>query len=480
MDVKAMKKLLENTQQRRVNFISKYQKSKKYYENENDITIKNGGESKTKDDDAAKKEKNPLRPADNRVSSNFHQLLVDQEAGYLATKPPTIDVGNDKANKKIKDTLGDNFALRLNELVVDAANAGVAWLHYWIDDDKQFRYAIVPPDQVTPIYSSDLNRKLVALRRSYQELNPDTGKYTWVHEYWDDTSVTAFRSKDEQFTGLEPIEDRFNVYDITTDELTGTSSVNNHSLGRIPFIAFPKNKEQQPDLYHYKGLIDVYDKIYNGYVNDLDDIQQVILILKNYEGTDLDEFRHELQRNKSIKVRSMGGGDDSGVDQLTIDIPTEARNSMLETTKTNIFVHAQGIDPTDFKTNNATGTAIKMLYSHLELKAAKTEAYFRDALTELVRAIMRWLKVPDADSIRINQTWTRTAIQNDVERAQVVSQLANYTSKEAIAKANPIVEDWQEELKDQQEDLKNRTDSFGNPNNLNGDDDDEQKDSKKS
>lgn len=471
-----MKKLLENTQQRRVNFINKYQKSKAYYQNENDITIKNGGESKTKDDDAAKKEKNPLRPADNRVSSNFHQLLVDQEAGYLATKPPTIDVGNDKANEKIKDTLGDNFALRLNELVVDAANAGVAWLHYWIDDDGQFRYAIVPPDQVTPIYSSDLNRKLVALRRSYKELDSDTGKYTWVHEYWDDKSVTAFRSKDEQFTDLEPIEDRFNVYDVTTDELTGTSSVNNHKFGRIPFIAFPKNKEQQPDLYHYKGLIDVYDKIYNGYANDLDDIQQVILILKNYGGENLDEFREDLKRYKSIRMRSMGGGDDSGVDQLTIDIPTEARNSMLETTKTNIFVHAQGIDPTDFKTNNATGTAIKMLYSHLELKAAKTEAYFRDALTELVRAIMRWLKVPDADSVRINQTWTRTAIQNDVERAQVVSQLANYTSKEAIAKANPIVEDWQEELKDQQEDLKNRTDSFGNPNNLNGDDDDEQED----
>ena len=475
-----MKKLLENTQQRRVNFINKYQKSKAYYQNENDITIKNGGESKTKDDDAAKKEKNPLRPADNRVSSNFHQLLVDQEAGYLATKPPTIDVGNDKANEKIKDTLGDNFALRVNELVVDAANAGVAWLHYWIDDDGQFRYAIVPPDQVTPIYSSDLNRKLVALRRSYKELDSDTGKYTWVHEYWDDKSVTAFRSKDEQFTDLEPIEDRFNVYDVTTDELTGTSSVNNHKFGRIPFIAFPKNKEQQPDLYHYKGLIDVYDKIYNGYANDLDDIQQVILILKNYGGENLDEFREDLKRYKSIRMRSMGGGDDSGVDQLTIDIPTEARNSMLETTKTNIFVHAQGIDPTDFKTNNATGTAIKMLYSHLELKAAKTEAYFRDALTELVRAIMRWLKVPDADSVRINQTWTRTAIQNDVERAQVVSQLANYTSKEAIAKANPIVEDWQEELKDQQEDLKNRTDSFGNPNNLNGDDDDEQEDSKKS
>ena len=466
-----MKKLLQSTQARRTQFISKYGTSKRYYLNENDITLKNNGESKTKEEDAGKESKNPFRAADNRVSSNFHQLLVDQEAGYLATKPPTIDVDDDKLNQQIKNTLGDNFGLRLNELVVDAANAGIAWLHYWIDIDGQFRYAIVPPDQITPIYSTDLNRKLVELRRSYKELNPDTAKYHWVHEYWDKDTVTAFKSKDEQFTDLQPLDDRFAIYDATTGVETGTSSVNHHDLGRIPFIAFPKNKEKQPDLYHYKGLIDVYDKIYNGYVNDLDDIQQVFLILKNLDGQDLDKFRKDLLRYKSIKIRSMGAGDDSGVDQLAVDIPTEARNSMLETTKTNIFVHAQGIDPTDFKTNNATGTAIKMLYSHLELKAAKTEAYFRDALTELVRAIMNWLNVPDADSRPIEQTWTRTAIQNDVEKAQVVAQLANWTSKEAIAKANPIVEDWQQELKDEQEDLKNRNDEYGNPDNLNGDGD---------
>ncbi|RMC55054.1 phage portal protein [Lactobacillus sp. ESL0261] len=470
MEVDSMKKLLEQTQDRRNIFNEKYSKSKHYYLNENDITIKNHGESKTKEDDASKESKNPLRPADNRISSNFHQLLVDQEAGYLATKPPTIDVDDDKLNQQIKNTLGDNFGLRLNELVVDAANAGIAWLHYWIDSDGQFRYGLVPPDQVTPIYSTDLNRKLVGLRRSYRELEPDTAKTYWVHEYWDEQTVTAFKSNDDQFSDLEAINDRFTIFDASTNEKMGTSSVNKHGLGRIPFIAFPKNKEQQPDLYHYKGLIDVYDKIYNGYVNDLDDIQQVFLILKNLDGQDLDDFRENLRRYKSIKIRSMGAGDDSGVDQLAIDIPTEARNSMLETTKTNIFVHAQGIDPTDFKTNNATGTAIKMLYSHLELKAAKTEAYFRDALTELVRAIMNWLHVPDADSRPIEQTWTRTAIQNNVEKAQVVSQLANWTSKEAIAKANPIVEDWQQELKDQQEDLKNRNDEYGNPDNLNGGD----------
>ena len=32
---------------------------------------------------------------------------------------------------------------------------------------------------------------------------------------------------------------------------------------------------QKPDLFKYKGLIDAYDHIYNGFLNDVSDVQQV-------------------------------------------------------------------------------------------------------------------------------------------------------------------------------------------------------------
>ena len=60
MEVEAMKKLLQNTQARRTEFISKYSTSKRYYLNENDITLKNNGESKTKEEDAGKESKKPF------------------------------------------------------------------------------------------------------------------------------------------------------------------------------------------------------------------------------------------------------------------------------------------------------------------------------------------------------------------------------------------------------------------------------------
>ncbi|WP_125764445.1 phage portal protein [Companilactobacillus hulinensis] len=449
MEIKAMKKLLQNTDTRRIEFNNRFDKSLHYYFNKNDITNRNGGESKV--NEHGKDE--PLRSADNRVSSNYHQLLVDQEAGYVATIPPSVDVEDDSLNDKIKNTLGDNFNLRMNQLVVDAANAGVSWVHYWIDDNGQFRYGIVPPDQVTPIYSNDLDKKLLAVRRTYTQLNPDDGKYYKIHEYWTDKDCTVFKSLSPDYSDLTKLLDRFMTYDVATGMEIGTGNVLNHEFGRIPFIPFPKNKYERPDLLKYKGLIDVYDNVYNGFVNDVDDVQQVILVLTNYGGESLDEFKRALNEDKAIKIDSVGTGDKSGVDTLTIDIPVEARNSLLDITKSDIFVHGQGIDPSDFETNNATGVAIKMLYSHLELKASVTESYFRDGVNQLVRAIMNWLKVPDADGRTITQTWTRTAIQNDVEQAQVVSQVANVTSDEAIAKGNPLVTDWQQELQDRQDNI---------------------------
>ncbi|MDN7062831.1 phage portal protein [Lactiplantibacillus plantarum] len=475
METKAMIQLLKNTDGRRTRFNRHYSTALRYYHNENDITLRNDGESKTKEE-GKEAEDGPLRHADNRVSSNYAQLLIDQEAGYLATVPPAIDVEDDRLNDKIKNTLGDNFNLRLNQLVVDASNAGVGWLHYWIDDDKQFRYGIVPPDQVTPIYSSDLDRKLLAVRRSYKELDPDTGKQFNVHEYWTAKDVTVFKSKLPDYSDLETIDDRFPTYDISTGDEVSAGAVFDHGFGRVPFIAFSKNKDERPELLKVKGFIDVFDNVYNGFVNDINDVQQVILVLTNYGDTDLSEFMKTLKQDKAIKMDNLGPSDKSGVDKLTIDIPVEARDNVLNRTDSKIFVDGQGINPTDFKAiGNASGTAIRALYGHLELKASNTEAYFRDALNELVRAIMGWLGVSDADSRPISQTWTRTAIQNSLEQAQVVAQVAQYSSDEAVAKANPIVDDWQEELKNRQDDIVAQ-DGYGNPDaddQLGGEDDDQ-------
>lgn len=458
MEIGTMKKILQNTDPQRITFSDRFHHSLRYYFNENDITNRNNGESKInlngKDE--------LLRSSDSRVSNNFHQLLVDQEAGYLTGTAPNIDVSDDNLNEQIKDALGDDFALKLNQLVVDAANAGVGWVHYWIDDNHVFQYAVIPPDQITPIYTSDLESKLLAVRRTYRQLDPDDGETYTYNEYWTDKKCEVYRSKIAGYNDLQPADDYFNYYDNATGDLVKSSNVLEHGLGTIPFIPFSKNKYQRPELNKYKGLIDVYDNVYNGFVNDVNDVQQVILVLTNYGGESLDVFKETLKKDKAIKVDSVGTGDKSGVDKLTIDIPTEARSTLMEATKADIYVHGQGIDPTNFVGNsNASGVAIKMLYSHLELKAHTTESYFRDGVATLVTAILAFLTHSDGTQYQIVQNWTRSAIQNNLEQAQIIQDVAAYSSREAIAKNNPIVNDPQKELEQLDDEM--TTDPFANP-----------------
>ncbi|AXQ19339.1 phage portal protein [Lactobacillus johnsonii] len=443
MELDALKKLIQNTSTSRNDLINNYKQAVNYYENKTDITTRNNGKAELNKEG----KKDPLRSADNRIPSNFYQLLVDQEAGYVASVFPDIDVGKDTDNQKILDVLGDDRALTLNGLLVDSSNAGRAWLHYWIDEDNNFRYGIIQPDQITPVYATTLDNKLLGVLRSYKQLDPEVGKYFTVHEYWTDKEAQFFKTSTTNSEIIEP----YNIitsYDLSAGYETGQSNTLKHNFGRVPFIEFPKNKYRLPELNKYKGLIDAYDDIYNGFINDLDDVQTVILVLTNYGGASLKDFMNDLKKYKSIKINNAGNGDKSGVDKLQIDIPVEARDDALKITRDNIFLFGQGIDPANFESSNASGVAIKMLYSHLELKAAKTQTYFEHAINELIRAIMRYLNFSDADKRHISQHWTRTKVEDSLTKAQIVSTVANYSSKEAVAKANPIVDDWQQELKD--------------------------------
>ncbi|WML33198.1 phage portal protein [Clostridium sp. OS1-26] len=113
-------------------------KAKSYYENKTDIeqcgVIPKNSENK-----------DPLRNADNRISHNFHQILVDEKVAYMFTYPVLFDVDNSKEiNDKVNTMLGDEFGRKIKNLAIEASNCGVEWLHYWIDEtdpsNKTFKY----------------------------------------------------------------------------------------------------------------------------------------------------------------------------------------------------------------------------------------------------------------------------------------------------------------------------------------------------
>ena len=349
------------------------------------------------------------------------------------------------------------FNRKLKDLCIEASNTGLGWPHYWINDKKEFRFAEVESEEVIAIYSNDLEKSLKEIIRYYLIVEEDDEgkKKTFITvEHWTDTEFKKYKFKD---LDTQPFE---------TLEIT-------HELGRVHFISFANNSTNTSDLDKIKTLIDCYDRVTSSYANDIDDIQQIIYVLKGYNGTKLDGFLNDLKTFKVIKLNS-GDGSDNGVQTLTVDIPVEARNSLLELLEKQIIKTGQGIMTDNSSFGNASGVALKFFYRNLEIKAGLLEAEFKDSIKELIEAILNYYHIPFND---IKQTWTRNMISNDIETAQIAQRSSGIIPKKLVLKNHLWEEDPNEAERIFEEEKKQNMNMFNsypiNPN-IDGDDDDEE------
>ncbi|KPI46592.1 phage portal protein [Clostridioides difficile] len=404
--------------------------AKSYYYNENDI-LKKGVVVQNRDE-------NPLRNADNRISHNFHEILVDEKASYMFTYPVLFDIDNNKElNEKVTDVLGNEFTRKAKNLAIEASNCGTAWLHYWIDEEysgeqvinQTFKYGVVNTEEIIPIYQNGIERELEAVIRYYVQLEDverqiQKQPYTYV-EFWTDKVLNKYK-----FFGVSCCGSQ--IEHITVQ----------HRFNSVPFIEFANNIKKQSDLSKYKSVLDLYDKIMSGFANDLEDIQQIIYILENYGGEDTAQFLNELKRYKAIKTETDSEGDSGGLKTMQIEIPTEARRITLEILKKQIYESGQGLQQDTESFGNASGVALKFFYRKLELKSGLLETEFRTSFDKLVKAILYFLGVTDYK--KIQQTYTRNMMSNDLEDADIATKSVGIIPTKIILRHHPWIDDPEE------------------------------------
>lgn len=433
MDIEVIKKLIRKYQPGHSGFVMNALQARNYYENKTDILMEKPKEKK--------REETPLRNADNRIPFNFHGLLVNQKAAYMFTAPPLFSLGNKTSDVQLVKFLGDKYAKVCKDLCIDASNCTVAWLHIWNDAKKGWKYAAVPADQIIPIWSKSLERELLGVLRVYQDIDEDTGDHYTIYEYWNDTECSSYRLKaGDELDQLIP----YQMF-LVDPELCEMSERYQHGVGEVPFFPFFNNNINTNDLVNIKPLIDTYCKVFSGFVNDLEDIQEVIFVLTNYGGADLGQFLRDLKDYKAIQIESEGDGDHSGVSTLTIELPVEAREKLLSITRKCIFEQGQGIDPDPENFGNSSGVALNFLYSLLELKAGLQETEFKLGFGRFIRCVCRLMNIQIEDDT-IVQTWTRTSVKNDQELSQIAAQSKGSISQETIVEHHPWVEDSAKEM----------------------------------
>lgn len=393
--------------------------------------------------------------ANNKLAHALYKNLVDEKVGYLLTKPYTLKSDNEEYINKVKDTLGKYFQDIFNELGYEASNKGISWLHLFINEEGKFDTMVIPTEQVIPIWKNRKHKELDRLIRFYDVVTYEGTKKKVVTkiEVW-------FKDKMEHY-----IKDGDKIL-LDSEEYLNIEGDKGHYLkdgewavwNKIPFVPFKNNRIEKPDIKFIKSLIDNYDLSRSDVANFIEEVKNLIFVLKGYGGEDLGEFMDKLNYYRAIVIDDAAEG---GVDTLSPKLDVEAIKIHYEQLKRDINECGQGVNKDlDKFGSSPSGIALKFLYSGIDLKCNSLEVLFIRAFEELLYFVNIYLNESSQGSyqnIDVELIFNKNIKINETETIDNCMKSKGVISNKTIIANHP----WVKDLKEEQEQLDKEKEEFG-------------------
>lgn len=385
-----------------------------------------------------------------KVVHNFHTLLVDQKKDYMMGGGITFtfeDSISEKQQEAIEAKLTPDFDENMQKTVLGASNKAEEWIHYFIDENGQYDYAIIPAEQIIPFYDGRLDRVLTMVIRYYRVeiTNVTTGKKESVNavEVWEPDKVTYYIQTPGGNYILdpnEPINPRPHAIvgevDFTEERNLNEDEV--FSWQSVPFLPLYNNSARKTDLRPIKSLIDLYDQLISTGANTIIDVQEAIWEVRGAEGEKIGELAKKLRTYKTVATSDESG---SGIKGHQLDIPWDARKDLIEKTKEAIYEQGRGVDMSSDKFGNSpSGIALKFLYSGLDIKCNALEISLNTLIRKLVYSIVYYLNFTknwDINPKDISWKINRSTLANDAEQAQIAQGSKGVISDKTIVENHP-------------------------------------------
>lgn len=451
-------KLLENE-------INKFKSSPKrqwmitgesYYEGEQDILIRErmiigkGG----------RLEKAGNLP-NNKILDNQYSKLVDQKVNYQLGKPITIETEDDSYLKKLQVIFNKRFHRTLRNLGQDALNGGIGWVYPHYNEEGEFVLKRFPPYEIIPFWK-DAERTIVDYAVRIYSISVYEGEKEVVMEKVEVYTKNGVEHY-EWFNGqLVPDVVQPNSSYIIVDDGETEEKLN---WAKVPLIPFKFNNKEIPLIKRVKSLQDGINIMLSDFENNMqEDARNTILVLHNYDGQDLGEFRRNLAQFGAVKVRS-GDGQKGGVDTLTVEVNAENYKSILALFKKALIENGRGYDAKDERmANNPNQMNIQSMYSDIELDANGIETEFQASFEELLWFVNKHLANTgqgDYDEQQVNIVFNRDVLINETEVIEGLEK-SSYLPLETRLAQHPYVSDVQLELKRLKQEQKEQMDLFDN------------------
>jgi SPP1 family phage portal protein len=380
--------------------------------------------------------------ANNRLVHAFVRKLVDQKVGYLLGKPLSIQTKNARYQDLLREIFDKSFLRLLKNLGKDTINKGKAWVHIYYDETGRLSFKRIPAEEIIPLWRDAAHTDLDAVIRVYEvEVYEGTEKkFITKVEFWDTSGVRRYELNEG---GLIPDVEAGEVGSHFTVVQDGKEQGFNWE--RVPFVCFKYNDEEIPLVQLVKSLVDDYDAKKSDNANNLEDLPNSIYVIKNYDGTDLGQFRHNLSVFRAVKVT-----DDGGVDTISLEIAVEAFKTHMEMMRKDIYEFGRGVDTQSEKFGNSpSGIALKFLYADLDMDANIIETEFQASLEQLLWFVNQHIANTtgqDFSSEAVEFIFNRDILINETDAITNAKNSTGIISDETIIANHPWVTDVQEEL----------------------------------
>ena len=379
----------------------------------------------------------------NRIVDNQYRKLVIQKVNYLLGKPITLNSNNSKLNKALKEIFNADFDMTLKAICEDSLNCGLGWLFTGYDSNGNFTFKRISPWELVPIWEDSQHKILSYAIRFYDVVNYENKKRITRRkiEIYDKKGISRFYI--DRGKMVHDGKKWFTPY--------FCNSKQGYGWERIPLIAFKYNHCEEPLILRVKCLQDGLNILESNFLNSMEeDPRNTILVLKNYDGENLGEFRQNLSTYGAVKVRTIDGAM-GGVETLSIQVNAENYKAIIDIFKKAVIENGMGYDAKDDKlSGNPNQLNIKSMYSDIDIDANNMEMEYQSSLMKVIWFVKQHLANTGRGNfgdIETKPIFNRDMLINESEAIDNCIKSLNIISKETAISKHPWVEDLEKELK---------------------------------
>jgi len=398
----------------------------------------------------------------NRIVDNQYKKMVDQKNNYLLGQPLSVQSDNEQYSKTLKRVFNKKFLRLMKNIGEDSLNNGLGWLFLYYDEHGEFNFKRFRPFEIIPGWADAEHTVLDYAIRVYEVivLEGRNEKVIEKVEMYDDTGISYFElGSSGKLTPVEPFhQDYFTMIDEVGLE-------RGFNWSKIPLIPFKYNSKEIPLIEMVKSLQDGLNLIESNFQNQMEeDARNTILVLVNYDGENLGEFRRNLATYGAVKVKTVDG---AGGDLKTLQVEVNSQNYqvILEIFKKAIIENAKGYDAKDDRlSGNPNQMNIQSMYSDIDLDANGMETEYQAAFEELIWFVNAHLAntgVGDFEGEEVEVIFNRDILISESEVIRNIRESVGILSERTLVANHPWVDDPLEEWQRIEEQKQRELEQYG-------------------